>query len=103
MSAETTGTGLACPACGSPDSFVVDSRPVNGQVRRRRRCERCDARYTTYEAIAPAGLGPGSFGIVVQANAGFEGRLVAVTHGQLRALRSLMDRIDAAFVGEADR
>lgn len=46
---------MRCPVCSSPDSKqkVVDSRPVeeNNSIRRRRECQECHARYTTYEII----------------------------------------------------
>ena len=38
-----------CPICNEPCSRVVDSRSKPGQVRRRRECKRCKARFTTYE------------------------------------------------------
>ncbi|MGI4814660.1 MAG: transcriptional regulator NrdR [Janthinobacterium lividum] len=42
---------MDCPFCHHPDTQVVDSRVVeNGAViRRRRRCQQCDKRFTTYE------------------------------------------------------
>lgn len=42
---------MKCPFCGRPDSRVVDSR-VGGDgqsIRRRRECEACHRRFTTYE------------------------------------------------------
>ena len=43
---------MKCPFCGTPDTRVVDSRLANesAQVRRRRECVSCEARFTTYEA-----------------------------------------------------
>lgn len=42
---------MRCPFCGAQDTKVIDSRlSANGdQVRRRRRCETCEERFTTYE------------------------------------------------------
>lgn len=42
---------MKCPFCGHTDTLVVDSRigEEGGVVRRRRRCEKCDRRFTTYE------------------------------------------------------
>lgn len=41
---------MKCPFCGFPETQVVDSRVTEeGAVRRRRRCQRCDKRFTTYE------------------------------------------------------
>lgn len=44
---------MKCPSCGSPDSKVIDSRPVeeNNSIRRRRECLLCHTRFTTYEII----------------------------------------------------
>ena len=42
---------MHCPFCANPDTRVVDSRlgEPGDAVRRRRRCESCDRRFTTYE------------------------------------------------------
>lgn len=44
---------MNCPACGFPESKVVDSRPVNdgGSIRRRRECLQCQKRFTTFEIM----------------------------------------------------
>ena len=44
---------MHCPFCGSDDNQVKDSRPVEdgGAVRRRRQCNACGARFTTFERI----------------------------------------------------
>ena len=44
---------MKCPSCGSFDSKVTDSRPVEdgGSIRRRRECLQCGRRFTTYERI----------------------------------------------------
>ncbi|MCJ7725824.1 MAG: transcriptional regulator NrdR [Acidimicrobiia bacterium] len=44
---------MQCPFCDTEDSRVVDSRPADGgrSVRRRRACQRCSQRFTTYERI----------------------------------------------------
>ena len=47
---------MDCPYCGYNDSRVIDSRDVNDGIRRRRQCLKCDARFTTYERLQPAGL-----------------------------------------------
>ena len=43
---------MKCPFCGTPDTRVVDSRLAHesNQVRRRRECVSCEARFTTYES-----------------------------------------------------
>jgi transcriptional repressor NrdR len=40
---------MQCPFCGSTSHRVVDSREAADAVRRRRQCESCDERFTTYE------------------------------------------------------
>lgn len=42
---------MRCPRCGCEESRVIDSRPAenNGAIRRRRECESCGFRFTTYE------------------------------------------------------
>lgn len=44
---------MKCPFCANPDSKVVDSRPDKGgaTIRRRRECELCAKRFTTYERV----------------------------------------------------
>lgn len=42
-------TGLPCPACGSTSHHTTDSRPTQGAIRRRRACESCGHRWSTYE------------------------------------------------------
>ena len=44
---------MRCPFCGSDDTKVIDSRPAddNTSIRRRRQCEACDKRFTTYEKL----------------------------------------------------
>lgn len=45
---------MQCPECAFADTRVIDSRPADGgsTIRRRRECERCEARFTTYERLA---------------------------------------------------
>lgn len=44
---------MKCPACSHATSKVVDSRPGSEQqeIRRRRECEHCGGRFTTYERV----------------------------------------------------
>jgi len=44
---------MRCPNCQFEDTKVVDSRPVDDgeAIRRRRECEKCDFRFSTYEEI----------------------------------------------------
>ena len=44
---------MKCPSCSKEDSKVVDSRSIykGDSIRRRRECNECKFRYTTYEYI----------------------------------------------------
>ena len=43
---------MNCPSCGSNDFKVLDSRPTDSKtIRRRRECQSCQKRFTTYEII----------------------------------------------------
>lgn len=44
---------MKCPFCNSDNIKVIDSRPSeeNNSIRRRRQCEQCERRFTTYETI----------------------------------------------------
>lgn len=45
---------MQCPYCGHPDSRVVDTRSTGDSIRRRRECQNCRKRFTTYEQISEA-------------------------------------------------
>ena len=44
---------MKCPYCGEDDTRVIDSRPAddNSSIRRRRQCDKCGKRFTTYEKV----------------------------------------------------
>ena len=44
---------MKCPFCGHENTRVIDSRPAedNNSIRRRRVCDECEKRFTTYEKI----------------------------------------------------
>ena len=42
---------MRCPECGYEDSKVIDSRPADNKIRRRRECLSCKCRFTTYEMV----------------------------------------------------
>jgi transcriptional repressor NrdR len=44
---------MKCPFCGNDTTRVIDSRPSeeNNSIRRRRQCDECHRRFTTYEKI----------------------------------------------------
>ena len=47
---------MKCPFCASTDSRVIDTRSAEGGIRRRRECQDCERRFTTYERVAPLRL-----------------------------------------------
>ena len=44
---------MKCPFCGEDNTRVIDSRPAddNSSIRRRRICDECGKRFTTYEKV----------------------------------------------------
>ena len=44
---------MKCPYCGYQDTRVIDSRPADdyNSIRRRRSCDECGKRFTTYEKV----------------------------------------------------
>ena len=44
---------MTCPFCGHENTRVIDSRPAedNNSIRRRRVCDECGKRFTTYEKV----------------------------------------------------
>ncbi len=44
---------MKCPFCGNDNTRVIDSRPAddNNSIRRRRMCDVCGKRFTTYEKV----------------------------------------------------
>lgn len=44
---------MRCPNCFSLDTYVIDSRDVDDfrAIRRRRECQKCKTRFTTYERV----------------------------------------------------
>ncbi len=42
---------MHCPFCGNEDTKVVDSRSIDGKKRRRRHCQQCNRRFTTFESV----------------------------------------------------
>lgn len=43
---------MQCPQCGSAQHKVIDTRETGDSIRRRRQCEECGQRFTTYEHMA---------------------------------------------------
>ncbi len=44
---------MKCPFCSTENTRVIDSRPAedNNAIRRRRQCDACGKRFTTYEKV----------------------------------------------------
>ncbi|RPF48306.1 transcriptional repressor NrdR [Hydrogenoanaerobacterium saccharovorans] len=42
---------MKCPFCGYEETKVIDSRPTDEKIRRRRECLNCEKRFTTYEVV----------------------------------------------------
>ena len=44
---------MKCPFCSKDNTRVIDSRPAddNNSIRRRRQCDECQRRFTTYEKV----------------------------------------------------
>ncbi len=49
----TGGEQMKCPYCNRENTRVIDSRPAddNSSIRRRRLCDACKKRFTTYEKV----------------------------------------------------
>lgn len=49
---------MKCPYCGEDNTRVIDSRPAedNSIIRRRRQCDSCSKRFTTYEKVEAISL-----------------------------------------------
>ncbi len=47
------GEAMKCPFCGKENTRVIDSRPADegSAIRRRRQCDECSKRFTTYEKV----------------------------------------------------
>jgi transcriptional repressor NrdR len=49
---------MRCPFCQAPDTRVIDSRELGSgeSIRRRRECQQCTRRFTTYERVEAVSL-----------------------------------------------
>src|SRR5207248_7257072 len=47
----TWESSMKCPFCGGTESRVKDSRDVGDAIHRRRECEQCKGRFSTYERV----------------------------------------------------
>lgn len=76
------GSGLACPRCGVSQSRVRDTRPSLDMIRRRRVCDGCSARYTTFELATDDGEAEGFYEALK-----LSGELASLTPGMRKYLR----------------
>jgi transcriptional repressor NrdR len=109
---------MQCPFCASSRTRVIDSRPIEdgSAIRRRRLCEVCENRFTTYErSMVPLVVrkrdGRLEPFLVEKVRAGFESALAdrPVTRKRLEAMiadveaaaRSHGSRVDSDDIGRA--
>ena len=45
---------MNCPHCGHENHKVIDTRDTGEAIRRRRECQKCKQRFTSYENVAPS-------------------------------------------------
>ncbi|MBX3051187.1 MAG: transcriptional regulator NrdR [Caldilineaceae bacterium] len=45
---------MNCPHCGHGNHKVIDTRDTGDAIRRRRECQQCNQRFTSYENVAPS-------------------------------------------------
>src|SRR3954471_20938718 len=87
---------MKCPFCGSPETQVIDSRvsEPGDSIRRRRRCQNCQKRFTTYETVElrmPQ--------VVQQSGIRSEFDVAKIPHGFARALHKRL--VPTEYVDEA--
>lgn len=96
---------MNCPYCGEDDTRVMDSRPTETKIRRRRECARCGKRFTTYEVVERPLL------MVQKRNGSFEafdrdklmiGILNAIKKRPVSAeqIDALIDRMESQYANE---
>ena len=91
---------MRCPFCAHEDSQVKDSRPSEdgAAIRRRRQCEACGARFTTFERVQLRDL------TVVKKDGKREidaARVDRLVSGVQRQMETLGDEVRSARIGEA--
>ena len=110
---------MRCPFCAHEDSQVKDSRPTEdgNAIRRRRQCEACGARFTTFERIQLRDIWvvksegrkeaferaklPRSFGIACRKRPIDPGRIEKLISGIQRQLETSGDsEVSARTIGE---
>ena len=101
---------MRCPFCGQDNTRVVDSRPVEdtNSIRRRRMCESCGKRFTTYEKVETIALS-----VIKKDQTREQYDRSKIQDGVLRAcykrpipiekIETMMDSIEGAVFDRADR
>ena len=101
---------MRCPFCNQDNSKVVDSRPVEdtNSIRRRRMCESCGKRFTTYEKVETIPLS-----VIKKDQAREQYDRSKIQNGILRAcykrpvsvekVEALMDSIEGEIFDTADK
>ena len=101
---------MKCPFCNAADTRVIDSRPAddNASIRRRRQCETCGKRFTTYEKLETMPL------MIVKKDNGrepyerskIEAGIIRSCHKRpvsSEQISSLVDQIENALFSREDR
>ncbi|MDE5819687.1 MAG: transcriptional regulator NrdR [Lachnospiraceae bacterium] len=101
---------MKCPFCGHENTRVIDSRPAedNNSIRRRRVCDECDKRFTTYEKVETIPL------IIIKKDnnretydrAKIEGGVLRACHKRpvsARQISELVDAIETEISSREDR
>ena len=101
---------MKCPYCSADDTRVIDSRPVedNNSIRRRRICDKCSRRFTTYEKIESIPL------VVIKKDnnrepydrAKIEGGILRACHKRpvsIGQIRKIVDEVEAVVYDREDK
>ena len=101
---------MKCPYCGNPDTRVVDSRPVddNSSIRRRRVCDDCGKRFTSYERVEMVPL------VVIKKDKNreifdrskIESGVIRACHkrpGSVQAIHALVDAVESEITSCGER
>lgn len=101
---------MKCPFCGHTDTRVIDSRPSEdySEIRRRRQCETCGRRFTTYEKAETFPL------IVVKKDntrepydrSKLEAGILRACHKRpvsIQQINELIDQVENELYGEGER
>ena len=101
---------MRCPFCGKDNTRVIDSRPAEdgSAIRRRRECDACRKRFTTYEKVEMIPL------IVIKKDnnremydrSKIEGGVIRACHKRpisADQIRTMIDEVEAAIFKKEER